>query len=129
VGVCDCGRVIEQPSGPGRRRKMCLVCSPVRDRPGRRAPVIDLSEKRKPENSLLAALERQFPAESGVHALMAHMLAAAMGDAQRAVDMVALSKERRALLLVLEGSSKGRSDPLDETRRRRDERLGRTPRL
>jgi hypothetical protein len=119
MDVCVCGRVIEHPA-PGRRRKKCSVCSPVRERhnASRRAPVIKLPEKPAQPGGpgLATALEREHPAASSALAMLAHLLAVAMVEPQHGADIAALSRELRALLGALEGSSKGRSDALDELR-------------
>jgi hypothetical protein len=66
VDVCDCGRVVEQPR-TGRRRSKCYVCRPVRDRPDRRAPVIQLPvPTRDPDEPGLADLTRKALDDAGV---------------------------------------------------------------
>lgn len=110
MDVCECGRVIEQPS-TGRRRKKCLICTPKRER-NRNAPVIGLPTRpveSQPEltvaDSTLADLkaadrDRTTPGVTALH--LARLIDAGGYTAQGAAALV--RSHREALDHALEGA-------------------------
>lgn len=108
--TCVCGAEIVQPSR-GRRRLQCEACSPRRDRPERRAPVLAMSKspevsgRRSLTERTLAELEEAGRVETwqGEAALaLAEMFDAGGYTAQGAAALVRAHRE--ALDLALRGA-------------------------